>query len=91
LNERTVPLVRIAVEEFEVTVLSFKISSVYPVSSFSGTKSIVLVSGLNWYGTSDTTLAKAFVITGGISLLTSILVLIKEKTCPRRSLVRLPD
>lgn len=63
-------------------ILTIDIVNNFPVSSFSGTKSII-VSTASWLGGKNSFLGYAYIIVGGICLLFAIAFTIKQKTCPR--------
>jgi len=62
--------------------ITFTITEMFQVSSFSGTKSLVL-STASWIGGQNTFLGLAYIIVGGVSLLLAIVFWIKECVSPR--------
>ncbi|OQR92960.1 hypothetical protein THRCLA_08577 [Thraustotheca clavata] len=65
------------------TVLSFLISSNFPVTPFDGKKSIV-ISTLSWYGGRNPFLGVAYMVIGSICIVLSLVFFIKHKMSPRK-------
>lgn len=66
----------------EGTQLRFNVSNNYPVSSFDGSKSLVLSTG-SWLGGKNLFLGVAFVGLGTINIIAALTVFLKARICPR--------
>eukprot|EP00941_MAST-03F_sp_MAST-3F-sp1_P001023 g1023.t1 len=64
------------------SVLTFKINSRFRVATFQGSKALVL-STTSWVGGRNFFLGIAYICFGGLCVLSAILMLLKERKCPR--------
>jgi hypothetical protein len=67
------------------TVLTFNVLSAFPVTSFSGTKSLV-VSTLSWAGGKNPFLGVAYLVVGSLSIALAGAFWVRQNVCKGREL-----